>query len=85
MRDRRRVRIAATRNGSSVAIRLSDTGPGIAPEDLPRLFDPFFSRTGGTGLGLCVSQGMVRACGGDLRAANAPGGGAVFTVELPAS
>jgi signal transduction histidine kinase len=85
MKDPRRVRVEAVRNGTTVRIAVADTGPGIAPADLPRLFDPFFTRTGGTGLGLCVSHGMVRACGGDLRARNAPGGGAVFTVELPAS
>jgi signal transduction histidine kinase len=85
MKAVRRVRIDAARNGTTVRIEVSDTGPGIAPADLPRIFDPFFTRTGGTGLGLCVSHGMVRACGGALRAANAPCGGAVFTVELPAS
>ncbi|HEX5135922.1 MAG TPA: ATP-binding protein [Planctomycetota bacterium] len=85
MKDPRRVSLDAARNAASVRIEVADTGPGIAAEDLPRLFDPFFTRTGGTGLGLCVSHGMVLACGGDLRAANAPGGGAVFTVELPAS
>lgn len=85
MKEVRRVQVDASRNGTTVRIAVSDTGPGIAAEDLPRLFDPFFTRTGGTGLGLCVSKGMVRACGGDLRAANAPSGGAVFTVEIPAS
>jgi signal transduction histidine kinase len=85
MKGVRRVHVDAARNGTTVRIEVSDTGPGIAAADLPRLFDPFFTRTGGTGLGLCVSHGMVLACGGDLRAANAPGGGAVFTVELPAS
>jgi signal transduction histidine kinase len=85
MKGVRRVGIDAARNGTTVRIEVSDSGPGIAPADLPRLFDPFFSRTGGTGLGLCVSHGMVHACGGSLLARNAPGGGAVFTVELPAS
>ncbi|MCK6461987.1 MAG: ATP-binding protein, partial [Planctomycetes bacterium] len=85
MKGVRRVQVDAARNGRTVRVDVSDTGPGIAPADQHRLFDPFFTRTGGTGLGLCVSHGMVRACGGELRAANAPGGGAVFTVELPAS
>jgi signal transduction histidine kinase len=85
MRDDRRVALDGGRDGTIVRIDVADSGPGIAPEDLPRLFEPFFSRTGGTGLGLCVSHGMVRACGGDLRAASVPEGGARFTVELPAA
>ena len=85
MTAERRIGVEAVREGARVRIDVSDSGPGIAPEDLPRLFDPFFTRTGGTGLGLCVSRGMVHACGGDLVARNARGGGAVFTVELPAS
>jgi signal transduction histidine kinase len=85
MKDARRVAVDAVRGGARVRIDVSDSGPGIAADDLPRLFDPFFTRTGGTGLGLCVSRGMVHACSGDLRARNGPGGGAVFTVELPAS
>jgi len=66
-----------------VRIRLKDNGPGIAPEDLSRLFDPFFTRGSGTGLGLSVSYGILKAVGGDLRAANDAAGGACFTIELP--
>jgi signal transduction histidine kinase len=78
-----RVEIAGSRDGPRVRIAVSDSGKGIAPEDLPHLFDPFFSRSGGTGLGLSVSREMARACGGDLVARNG-GPGAVFTLELPA-
>jgi signal transduction histidine kinase len=85
MKGVRRVGIEAFRNGTTVKIEILDSGPGIAAADLPRLFDPFFSRTGGTGLGLCVSHGMVHACGGELLARNSSDGGAVFTVELPAA
>jgi len=64
-----------------------DTGPGIDPDVLPHLFEPFTSTrldSHGTGLGLAVAEGIVREHGGVLLAHNAPGGGAVFEVMLPA-
>lgn len=66
-----------------VELAVEDEGPGIPPENIERLFDPFFSTRGGTGLGLSVSLGIVRAHGGTLRAANRPTGGARFTLHLP--
>ncbi|WP_353475969.1 cache domain-containing protein (plasmid) [Salipiger sp. H15] len=72
---------------AGVALTVTDSGPGIAPENLPALFDPFFTtRLGeGTGLGLSISQSIVQRAGGLITAANAEGGGAVFTVWLPAA
>jgi PAS domain S-box-containing protein len=66
-----------------VSIEVADQGPGIPPEHLARIFDPFFTTTQGTGLGLTISYGLIRAHGGELRAANQASGGAVFTVLLP--
>jgi signal transduction histidine kinase len=82
-----RVECLAAREGEFALLRVRDTGPGIPPAALPRLFEPFFTTRGseGTGLGLAVSHGIVRDHGGSLEAANAPGGGAVFTVRLPLS
>jgi len=69
-------------------IAVSDTGTGLAPELLARLFQPFVTRKKeGTGLGLWISRGIVERYGGDIIAANRPGGpghGAVFTVRLRA-
>lgn len=66
-----------------LAIEVLDQGPGIPAEHLARIFDPFFTTTQGTGLGLTISYGLIRAHGGELRAANRAEGGAVFTVLLP--
>lgn len=67
------------------AITVSDRGPGVAPADRARIFEPFFSkRGGGSGLGLAVCQGLVRAHGGTIEVSDRPGGGAVFRVEVPA-
>lgn len=79
---------AAERKGQRfAAVRVSDTGPGIAPEHLPRLFEPFFTTKeigSGTGLGLPVAGRIVEEHGGWIEATNAAGGGAIFTVYLPA-
>ncbi len=68
-------------------ITVADTGPGIDPADLPRLFEPFFSKgkCDGTGLGLAIAKRIVEAHAGRIEVASAPGGGAAFTVVLPAA
>lgn len=76
-------RVTADDGTPAARLVLSDDGPGIPPEDLDRLFDPFFSGRGGTGLGLSVSFGIVAAHGGTLTARNLPAGGAEFTLTLP--
>jgi len=64
---------------------VEDSGHGIPPEDLPHLFDPFFSTKGtrGTGLGLAVSWGIVENHGGTIRVESEPGKGARFTLHIP--
>src|SRR5438105_744951 len=84
------VAVSCAANGSEkLQIRVSDTGPGISPDKLERLFTPF-DRLGaeqsgieGTGLGLALSQRLMQAMGGSIGVENAPSAGSVFWVELP--
>jgi signal transduction histidine kinase len=69
-----------------VEMIFADTGPGIAPEDLPHIFEPFYTtKHSGTGLGLAVSYSIVESHQGTLSVDNRPGHGATFTVRLPAA
>lgn len=83
---RPRLEIACEAREGRVFIGVHDAGPGIAEEDLPRLFDPFYTTKPvgkGTGLGLSISYGLALDMGGELSAENHPRGGAVFTLALP--
>lgn len=81
------VRVELRAVGAEAQIRVSDTGPGIAPEDLPHIFDRFYRgrgvRAGGSGIGLTVARELVRAHGGELEVESTPGVGTTFTVRLP--
>lgn len=76
---------ATVAEGGSLAITVQDTGPGIAPDDLPRLFEAFFTtKHGGMGMGLAICRTTVEAHGGKLTAENVPGSGAIFRLTIPA-
>jgi two-component system sensor histidine kinase FlrB len=81
-----RVGLEGERTGDTVAVRVTDSGAGIARNVQERLFEPFFTtRADGTGLGLAIVRSVVEAHGGEVEARSAPGQGAVFTVRLPAA
>lgn len=84
------VTVSIERGQSDVLIDVADTGPGIAPEHVPHIFEPFYridaSRSrdiGGSGLGLAISRWIARAHGGDVHVSSTPGIGSVFTARLP--
>ncbi|WP_257459870.1 sensor histidine kinase [Archangium lipolyticum] len=80
------VRLSARSGGGDVLLVVEDTGPGIPPEVMPRLFEPFFTTREpghGTGLGLAVSRHLAEGMGGRLTVENVPEGGARFSVRLP--
>jgi signal transduction histidine kinase len=86
---RGRIELTALRSGDRVSIRVSDTGIGIEPDKLDRVFEPFFQvQTGptreyaGVGLGLSISRDFARAMGGEIEVRSAPGEGCVVTIEL---
>jgi signal transduction histidine kinase len=82
------IRVHLERRDGIIELSVEDSGPGIAPDVLPRVFDPFFTTKGevhGVGLGLFVAEGLIRRYGGRLVAANrADALGAVLRIELPA-
>lgn len=82
------VKLTASRDGGQAVITVTDSGSGIAPGQLPRVFDRFYRagagvRDAGLGLGLSISRELARAMGGDITAASKPGEGSSFTVTLP--
>lgn len=85
--SKREIRVSSRQAGDRAIVEVADTGPGIAPEHLSRVFQPFFTTKGvttGTGLGLAICRDIVRRLGGDISVQSEQGVGTVFTVSLPA-
>ena len=81
---RREITITGQTSEGRVIVEVRDTGPGIAPNVLPHVFEPFYTtKVAGSGLGLAISAGIVEAFGGTLTAENRREGGAVFRLTLP--
>ena len=84
------VRLIPASDGANLMIEIEDSGPGIPPHELDRVFEPFHRvevsrnrETGGVGLGLPIARNIFRAHGGDVSLANRPGGGMKATITLP--
>jgi two-component system, NtrC family, sensor kinase len=81
------ITISTSRDGGHVVAEFADSGPGLSPGAIERLFDPFYTtkRPGeGTGLGLSISFSIMQRLGGDIKAENRKEGGSIFKVILPA-
>ena len=84
MMDQGTFYVTGTHDTGEDTIVLRDTGPGIAPDAMLRLFDPLMTtKASGTGLGLPICREIVEKHGGTIKAANVPDGGAAFTIRLP--
>jgi signal transduction histidine kinase len=82
--ERRRLRVEAGRRNGTATIQVSDDGPGVSPEALPNLFEPFYSgKPTGTGLGLAIAKRTVDAHGGRISATSTHGAGLTIAIELP--
>jgi signal transduction histidine kinase len=78
------VRVTTMISGETAVITISDNGPGIHEDDLPLIFEPFFTRKGaGTGLGLSITQRIVEEHHGRIQVNSTPAGGTTFTIDLP--
>lgn len=78
-----RLTVTTSRKGRFAEVRVTDTGPGIEKEDASQIFQAFFSRRGGLGIGLTISSRIVQDHGGRISVDRRKGKGAVFIVELP--
>jgi signal transduction histidine kinase len=84
--ERGTIRLTVTAGGDLVRVAISDDGPGIPPEVLPRIFDPFFTTKDvgeGSGLGLSIVHGIVERHGGHIEVQSTPGKGTTFTIDFP--
>jgi nitrogen fixation/metabolism regulation signal transduction histidine kinase len=78
------VTVSAARRDGRILVSVEDSGPGVPPRILPRLFDPYFSaKSGGTGLGLAIAKKIVEEHGGTIAAENRRGGGFRVRFDLP--
>jgi signal transduction histidine kinase len=78
------IRVAVSSALNKVSIEVTDTGPGVAAQDLDNLFESFFTtKETGTGLGLAISKRTIEAHGGEIRASQVPGSGLSFQIDLP--
>ena len=78
------LRLTTRHHGPGCVVEIADTGQGILPEHLEKIFTPFFTtKDNGSGLGLSVSYGIVKDHGGDIQVSSTPGQGTSFEIVIP--
>ncbi|CAB1061905.1 Sensor protein of zinc sigma-54-dependent two-component system [Olavius sp. associated proteobacterium Delta 1] len=78
------IEISDSKENGKLIIQVSDSGKGIAKEDLPKIFDPYFTtKSSGTGLGLAIAHNIVEAMGGGIEVTSRPGKGTIFRITIP--
>ena len=82
IKDKGTITIATEGKDENVLIKITDTGCGISKENIAKIFNPFFTSKGGTGLGLYVSKNIVENAGGKISVESTPGSGTTFTIVL---
>ena len=86
MPDGGRISISSSQKNGLIEVRVTDTGPGIAGENLSRVFDPFFTTKeigSGTGLGLSICYGIIKQHRGHIELSSAAGKGTTTTIKIP--
>jgi C4-dicarboxylate-specific signal transduction histidine kinase len=88
MKDQGSLKISTEADGSNIIVRISDSGPGIPENILPKIFEPNFTTKNqgaefGLGLGLAISSEIIGQAGGDIDVVNKTGGGAEFSISIP--
>jgi len=82
--DELKIELLSDPEADGIDIKISDTGCGISAEDLPKIFDPYYTtKSSGTGLGLAIAHNIIEAIGGQILVKSQPGQGTVFRIILP--
>ena len=78
-----KIELSSNSEADGIDINISDTGCGISPEDLLKIFDPYYTtKSSGTGLGLAIAHNIIEAIGGQIKVSSSQGNGTVFTIRI---
>jgi two-component system sensor histidine kinase HydH len=82
--DELKIELSSNSEADGIDIKISDTGCGISPEDLTKIFDPYYTtKSSGTGLGLAIAHNIIEAIGGQIKVSSSQDKGTVFTIQIP--
>jgi two-component system sensor histidine kinase HydH len=82
--DKLKIELSSNSEADGIDIKISDTGCGISPKDLTKIFDPYYTtKSSGTGLGLAITHNIIEAIGGQIKVSSTQDKGTVFTIQIP--